>query len=56
MPANVRAFAAHSSKDPLAPYRFDRRDPRPDDVAIEILYCGVCRLDLHPVRNAWGSR
>ena len=55
MTMNVLGFAAHSSKDALAPYRFERRDPRPDDVVIEILYCGVCHSDLHQVRNDWGG-
>ncbi len=38
----------------LAPFTFERRQPRPDDVAIEILYCGVCHSDLHFARNDWG--
>lgn len=50
----VRAYAAHSLSEPLTPYRFDRRDPWPDDVVIEILYCGVCHSDLHTARNDWG--
>lgn len=54
MPTNVQGYAAHSPKDVLVPYRFDRRDPRPDDVVIEILYCGVCHSDLHTARNDWG--
>jgi uncharacterized zinc-type alcohol dehydrogenase-like protein len=33
---------------------FERRSPRPDDVAIEILYCGVCHSDIHQARNEWG--
>jgi alcohol dehydrogenase (NADP+) len=51
---NVRAYAATSATEGLAPYRFERRDPRPDDVVIEILYCGVCHSDLHTARNDWG--
>ena len=47
-------YAATSPKDDLTPYRFERRDPRPDDVVIEILYCGVCHSDLHTSRNDWG--
>ncbi len=54
MTMNVRGYAAQSAKDALAPHRFARRDPRPDDVVIEILYCGVCHSDLHQVRNDWG--
>ena len=52
---NVRGYAAQSAKDALAPFRFERRDQRPDDVAIEILYCGVCHSDLHTVRNDWAG-
>ena len=55
MPQNVRGYAAQSATTPLAPFRFERRDPRPDDVVIDILYCGVCHSDLHQVRNEWGS-
>jgi uncharacterized zinc-type alcohol dehydrogenase-like protein len=55
MTMNVLGFAAQSSRDALAPYRFERRDPRADDVVIEILYCGVCHSDLHQVRNDWGG-
>jgi alcohol dehydrogenase (NADP+) len=51
----VLGYAAHSPTAALAPYSFERRDPRPDDVAIEILYCGVCHSDLHTARNDWGG-
>ncbi|NTU44011.1 MAG: NAD(P)-dependent alcohol dehydrogenase [Chlorobiaceae bacterium] len=55
MTMNVLGYAAHSALDALAPYRFERREPRPDDVVIEILYCGVCHSDLHQARNDWGG-
>ncbi len=55
MPVETRAYAAQSATAPLAPFSFARRDPRPDDVAIEILYCGVCHSDLHSARNDWGG-
>ncbi|MDI6624269.1 MAG: NAD(P)-dependent alcohol dehydrogenase [Brevundimonas sp.] len=51
----TRAFAATAADAPLSPYRFDRRDPGPDDVAIEIKYCGVCHSDLHVVKNDLGG-
>src|SRR5881628_731443 len=51
----VRGYAAHSGSTPLQLFRFERRTPRPDDVSIEILYCGVCHSDLHGTRNNWGS-
>ena len=52
---NVLGYAAQSATADLAPYRFARRDPRPDDVVIDILYCGVCHSDLNSVRNNWGN-
>ena len=52
---NVTGYAARSPKEPLAPFRFERRDPRPDDVVIEILYCGVCHSDIHNARGDWGG-
>jgi len=55
MPIAARAFAATAADQPLSPYSFDRRDPGPDDVAIEIKYCGVCHSDLHIVQNDLGG-
>jgi len=50
----TKAFAAHAATSPLATYSFERRDPGPLDVQIEILFCGVCHSDLHTVRSEWG--
>jgi uncharacterized zinc-type alcohol dehydrogenase-like protein len=47
-------YAAQSAESPLAPLAFERRDLRPDDIAMEILYCGICHTDLHMARNDWG--
>jgi uncharacterized zinc-type alcohol dehydrogenase-like protein len=46
-------YAAFDPQSPLGPFNFERRDPGPRDVQIEILYCGVCHSDLHTVRNEW---
>ncbi len=54
MTMHARGYAAMSASAPLVPFRFERRDPRPDDVHIEILYCGVCHSDIHTVRDDWG--
>jgi uncharacterized zinc-type alcohol dehydrogenase-like protein len=55
MTLNVLGYAAQSATAALAPHQFKRRNPRNDDVVIDILYCGVCHSDLHNVRNDWGS-
>ena len=49
----TKAYAAQSSTSAVAPFSFNRRDPGPNDVQIEIQYCGVCHSDLHTVRNEW---
>ncbi len=48
-------YAAHSSTSPLQPFSFERREPGPNDIQIDILYCGVCHSDLHTVRDEWAS-
>jgi uncharacterized zinc-type alcohol dehydrogenase-like protein len=51
----VRGYAAQQAKAPLAPYSFERREPREHDVVIDIQYCGICHTDIHQVRNEWGA-
>jgi alcohol dehydrogenase (NADP+) len=48
-------YGATSAHEPLGRLDFERRLPGPDDVQIDILYCGVCHSDLHTVRNEWGN-
>jgi uncharacterized zinc-type alcohol dehydrogenase-like protein len=50
----TKAYAAPSSSSPLAPFNFERREPKPDDVVIEIAYCGICHSDIHTARGEWG--
>ena len=52
---SVKAYAAQSAKSALAPWSFQRRDVGPDDVLIDIAFCGVCHSDIHQVRNEWGG-
>lgn len=47
-------YAAQNASSPLAPFQFERRVLRANDVEMEILYCGVCHSDLHMARNDWG--
>jgi len=49
----IKAFAALDATSPLVPHTIDRREPGPQDVEIDILYCGVCHSDLHQARNEW---
>jgi alcohol dehydrogenase (NADP+) len=47
MTMNIHGYTASSAKVDLTPYRFERRDMRPDAEVIEILYCGICHSYLH---------
>ena len=51
----VKAFAAQNAAAPLAPFDFERRELRAQDVLIDILFSGVCHSDLHQVRDEWGG-
>src|SRR3569833_3242257 len=51
----TKAYAAQSATTPLAPWELQRREPKPHDVEIDILYCGICHSDLHTARNEWGG-
>lgn len=55
MTITVQGYAAMSQGATLTPYHFERRDPRPHDVVIDILYCGICHSDLHQVNDDWGG-
>ncbi len=50
---STKSYAAQSAATPVAPFAIQRRDPLAQDVAIEILYCGVCHSDIHQARNEW---
>jgi uncharacterized zinc-type alcohol dehydrogenase-like protein len=47
------AYAATSKTSPMAPITISRREPRSNDVNIEILYCGVCHTDIHTAHDEW---
>ena len=48
-------YAANHSFTSLKPLEFERDDPKPNEVLIDILYCGVCHSDIHQVKNDWGN-
>jgi uncharacterized zinc-type alcohol dehydrogenase-like protein len=50
----AKGYAAQNSGSGLERWEFQRRTPRPHDVLIEILFCGVCHTDLHMINSDWG--
>src|SRR3989338_4984148 len=51
----AKGIAAASAKSPLGPFSFERRDPKPHDIVIDIQYCGICHSDIHQARDEWGG-
>jgi uncharacterized zinc-type alcohol dehydrogenase-like protein len=50
---HTSAIGAASATASLDPIRIPRRDPTPNDVRIDVLFCGICHSDLHTVRDEW---
>ena len=54
-PYPTEGMAAFSRTGPHRLMKFERRRLGPKDVAIDILYCGVCHSDIHTIREDWGK-
>jgi uncharacterized zinc-type alcohol dehydrogenase-like protein len=52
---NAKAYSATSETSPVSSTTIARRDPTPNDVQIEVLFCGICHSDLHQIRNEWSA-
>lgn len=49
------SYAAMAPHQPLVSHPITRRKPGPNDVLIDVHYCGICHSDIHQVRNDWGE-
>jgi uncharacterized zinc-type alcohol dehydrogenase-like protein len=52
-PFSVRAYGTTSATRPIEPMQIQRRALGPNDVLIDVLYCGICHTDVHTARNEW---
>ncbi|WP_263383670.1 NAD(P)-dependent alcohol dehydrogenase [Granulicella arctica] len=50
-----KGYAALTKTSSLTPFDFERREPGPKDVVVEILYSGICHSDIHQARDEWGG-
>ena len=51
----TNAYAVLAANEPLIPYHIERRAVGPDDVAIDVLFSGICHSDIHQARGEWGN-
>ncbi len=50
----AHGLAAMERNGPLVSFDFTRRSLRPHDVALDVLFCGICHTDLHMI-GPWGQ-
>ncbi|WP_212003875.1 NAD(P)-dependent alcohol dehydrogenase [Chitinophaga sp. HK235] len=50
----INAWAAKSAKGKFEPYQYDPGPIGPEEVDVEVEYCGVCHSDLSMWDNEWG--
>ncbi len=50
----IHAFAATAAGAALEPFEYDPGDLLPDDVEIDVDYCGICHSDLSMINDDWG--
>ncbi|RMG22220.1 MAG: NAD(P)-dependent alcohol dehydrogenase [Methanobacteriota archaeon] len=50
----VHAFAALNAGGPLGPFQYELGELSPNQVDIDVLYCGICHSDLSMIDNEWG--
>lgn len=50
----AKGLAAIKPKETLVPFEFERREPKDQDVVIDIKFCGICHSDIHMTRDEWG--
>ena len=56
MTMSILGYASPSEGRPTwPPTTLHGEIPAPNDVVIEILYCGICHSDLHQARDDWNN-
>lgn len=51
----TKGYATHDTHARFVPFDFERRDVGPNDILIDIEYCGICHSDIHQAKSEWGS-
>jgi len=53
-PNTITAYATRENGSPIEPFSYEVSDLSPDEVEIDVLYCGICHSDLSMIDNEWG--
>ena len=51
----AKAYGVDNPKGKFKEIKIQRRDPKPDDVVIDLAYCGICHSDIHTARGEWAG-
>ena len=51
----TKGYAAHNATTNPQPWTYEHRDPGPNDILIDIEFCGICHSDIHQARNEWSN-
>ena len=49
----TKGFATKGPEAKFEPFEFTRREVGPNDILIDIAYCGICHSDIHQARAEW---
>ncbi len=50
----IQAYAASKIGDRLERFEYELGSLKPDEIEINVEYCGICHSDLHMLKNEWG--
>lgn len=50
----IKSYAAKEAGADLSLWEYDAGELQPEDVEVEVEYCGICHSDLSMIDNEWG--
>ena len=50
----IKAYAAFEAEGELKPFEYDPGELKPNEVEIDVKYCGICHSDVSVIDNEWG--
>lgn len=50
----IKSYAAKEAGGELEVYEYDPGELKPQDIEVQVDYCGICHSDLSMIDNEWG--